>query len=282
MNSRFTRCNPAVNPLSIDTRAMFLFIFLLAVSSECGAQLYMYGGPMSYRRAPIKRSPMEALERLRAPAARYYPQMDYLEEGANSVYALPPQWTDTAALYNEEQPMNDEDEYDYQASVVRPVYQGPVETYPEPEPELPSDVMSYNDLMNGYYMNAPPPEMPLWMERRSEKTATATTTTTAASTTATSQTGSAPTYQPEKKSVQSMVLPDPARQSSAPSGDEGQKEVPLFRPLHNSQRSTEWTNEQQKSAIPMLKQMIQGLQKQQQQKKSTDPLLEELNSLKKA
>ncbi|XP_055943154.1 uncharacterized protein LOC129972876 [Argiope bruennichi] len=307
---------------------MFVLLFLISLSSDTCHSQYVYGGIVPYDpryavRRPVRRSAIEALERLRLPVARYFPQVDTQVASApfpwrpSDMYALPAQWSDEYVPTVEEDETTDYGNYDYEnAYRPQPVYAE--EVYPqEVEPEMPEGGPLYNDLMSSYLMEVPErPEMFENVQRRSgvaepvhldrvleanEKASgtTAVSTTSAPSPSTTTQASqqqvqvTAVPASPEKKNVKSLVVPDVMPEAVPDSEsswrDLGQKEEPLFRPLQNSQR-TVWSemdlsplsrakNTQNKSPIPLLKQMIQSGVKNSEG--ARDPLLEELTNLKK-
>ncbi|GFY69249.1 uncharacterized protein TNIN_377481 [Trichonephila inaurata madagascariensis] len=295
---------------------MLLLLFLLSVSSETCHSQYVYGGVVPYdphyaARRPVRRSAIEALERLRLPVARYFPQVDTQVAPApypwttGDLYALPPQWTDDFAPTVDEDEGGDYDNYEYENNYrSQPAYAEEIYRQEE-EPEESDSGPMYNDMMASYLMGVPEtrerPDMFENVQRRSQpepialpqasdnnKVAAPVTGAPAASTT---QAPLPPPVQmtavpssPEKKNVKSLVVPDAAPAANSNSWREvGQKEEPLFRPLQNSQR-TVWSerdnsplhrakNTQNKSPIPLLK--------QKQGPMARDPLLEELTNLKK-
>lgn len=325
---------------------MFLLLFFLSFSSELCHSQVVYSRMVPYdpryvlHRPPVRRSAMEALERLRMPVTRYFPQVDSQVASApyqppayplsgyqlssDDIYALPPQWTDE---FVQQLPERSDDENDY----VNYEYDGPVyrppsyadEIYAPPEPAVepePSD-NAYNDFMVNYFLEGSEPldavvqpeqfdlqrrsEVPEVRERnqgviplsrileasKNSNNTEKSETTQAPSASVPSQVPpqvqmTAVPSAPEKKEIKSLVLPAPVadvqEEREEPWRSFGQKEEPLFRPLQNSQRTT-WDvltrakNSVQKRPIPLLKKMIQN----SQQKKISDPLTEELKSLKK-
>ncbi|GFR02614.1 uncharacterized protein TNCT_149141 [Trichonephila clavata] len=307
---------------------MLLLLFLLSVSSETCHSQYVYGGVVPYdphytARRPVRRSAIEALERLRLPVARYFPQVDTQVAPApypwatGDLYALPPQWTDDFPPSLDEDEGGDYDNYEYESNYrSQPAYAEEIYRQEE-EPEVSDSGPMYNDLMAGYLMGVPETreraDMFENVQRRSQPEPIALpqasdNSKVAAPVTVVNGVPAAPTTQaplpppvqmtavpssPEKKNVKSLVVPDAAPAANSNSWREvGQKEEPLFRPLQNSQR-TIWSerdnsplnrakNTQNKSPIPLLKQMIQsGTQQQKQETMARDPLLEELTNLKK-
>ncbi|GFT32451.1 uncharacterized protein NPIL_103111 [Nephila pilipes] len=231
------------------------------------------------------------------------------------LYALPPQWTDDFAPVMDEDEGGDYDNYEYETNYrSQPAYAEEIYRQEE-DPEVSDGGPMYNDLMSGYLMGVPenrersdmfdnvqrrsqPEPIPLPQASDNNKAAAAGTPTTEAPAAPTTQAPLPPPVQmtavpssPEKKNVKSLVVPDAVPVANSDSWrDVGQKEEPLFRPLQNSQR-TVWSerdmsplnrakNTQNKSPIPLLKQMLQnGVQHQQPM--ARDPLLEELTNLKK-
>lgn len=317
---------------------MFLFLFLLSYTATemCKAQVISsqiipYDPRYMIRRPPpVRRSAMDALERMRLPVSRYFPQVDtqiasapYLPPLApystyqltpDDINALPPQWTEELIQQLPER-NDDYDTYeDYEsANDFAPVYRigYPDELYPQ-------DQDSYNDLMVNYVLGEAPVNDPRQAEifeiqRRGQpesipiadvleanKNSTANGTAvvaTVSSTNVPSDSSSArPQVQmtavpasPEKKEIKSMLIPEPIsdlEESWPKVEDRGQKEVPLFRPRQNSQQ-TKWSaleeqlsrakNSNFKSPIPIIKRMIQ----RGSLVPESDPLMEQLNSLKK-
>ncbi|XP_035208251.1 uncharacterized protein LOC118182970, partial [Stegodyphus dumicola] len=164
---------------------MFVLFFFLYFSPDlCNSQM-VYSRVMPYdpryiihRSPPVRRSAMEALERLRLPVTRYFPQVDTQAASApyqapiapltgyqltsEDIYALPPQWTDD---FVQQLPERNEDEadygnYEYEGS-LNPVYRAayPSDVYAqEPmEPEA-GDGNLYNDLMVNYLMGDSDPK----------------------------------------------------------------------------------------------------------------------------
>ncbi|XP_054709991.1 uncharacterized protein LOC129219728 [Uloborus diversus] len=323
---------------------MFLLLFFLSFTSDvCHSQMaYRRMVPYDPRyvmhRPPVRRSPMDALERLRLPMARYFPEVDTQIASApyqppvaplssyqlspEDIYALPPQWTEDFVPERVEEEAdygNYEYESPFNAPVYRPATYGDEIYAPEPIMESePSDGNLYNDLMVNYLLNDNEPKEPMdqseiyGMQRRSsldsnnKEGVISLSNVLEANKNATSSASgnftlvpaapipSQPTPQvqvtavpssAEKKEIKSLVIPVPTAGNPDETEDvwrvQGQKEEPLFRPLQNSQKTT-WAamtrakNSQQKSPIPLLKQMIQSGQK----KNSFDPLTEELNDLK--
>ncbi|CAL1278323.1 unnamed protein product, partial [Larinioides sclopetarius] len=307
------------------TSNMLVLLFFLALSSDVCHSQYVYGGIVPYDprytiRRPVRRSAIEALERLRLPVARYFPQVDTQVASApfpwrpSDLYALPAQWPDDYVPSVDEDETTDYGNYEYESAYrPQPVYAE--EVYPqEVEPDMSDGSPLYNDLMSSYLMEVPErPDMFENIQRRSDVTepvslnkvleangkaagTTPESTTSGPSPSTTTQASkqqvqvTAVPASPEKKNVKSLVMPDAVADSSKDLWrDEGQKEEPLFRPLQNSQR-TVWSeldpsplsrakNTQNKSPIPLLKQMIQNGAKNSES--ARDPLLEELTNLKK-
>ncbi|KAF8788216.1 hypothetical protein HNY73_009747 [Argiope bruennichi] len=158
---------------------MFVLLFLISLSSDTCHSQYVYGGIVPYDpryavRRPVRRSAIEALERLRLPVARYFPQVDTQVASApfpwrpSDMYALPAQWSDEYVPTVEEDETTDYGNYDYEnAYRPQPVYAE--EVYPqEVEPEMPEGGPLYNDLMSSYLMEVPErPEMFENVQRRS-------------------------------------------------------------------------------------------------------------------
>ncbi|PRD32208.1 UNVERIFIED_CONTAM: hypothetical protein NCL1_21208 [Trichonephila clavipes] len=175
MVNSFT-CLTRENEIHHRISAMLLLLFLLSVSSETCHSQYVYGGVVPYdphyaARRPVRRSAIEALERLRLPVARYFPQVDTEVAPApypwttGDLYALPPQWTD-------EEEGGDYDNYEYESNYrSQPAYAEEIYRQEE-EPEVSDSGPMYNDMMASYLMGGPEtrerPDMFENVQRRSQ------------------------------------------------------------------------------------------------------------------
>ncbi|GIY82650.1 hypothetical protein CDAR_485771 [Caerostris darwini] len=245
-------------------KTMLLLLLVLSVSWDLCHSQYVYGGvvPRYNARRPVRRSAIEALERLRLPVAHYFPQVDTQVASApwppSDMYALPPQWSDD--LIQAEEDPADYTNYEYDALYRPPVYAE--EVYPqEVEPEGPP---YYNDLVSSYLMEVP--EVFENVQRRNEGPGPVALNKVFAandreSVSTTSVAPPAPTPQqppqqqvqmtavpasPEKKNVKSLVVPDapPSKRRAMLGGTTwGRKRSPCSAPSKAARRPSgaKWT-----------------------------------------
>ncbi|XP_015904514.1 uncharacterized protein [Parasteatoda tepidariorum] len=212
---------------------MLVLLFLLSTWSEmCHSQIvYM----PRYVVRPVRRSAMEALERLRLPVTRYFPQVDtqavpYQSGPTFMTGDVPPnQWVDDYAPAEDEE--GDYINYEYRD------YRPPTQYGEEVYAQEPSDV--YNNLMDRYLMEQPKEDMFDVPRRRNEDHLPEPQNATTAAPTQKVQMTAVPPA-PEKKDMKSLVVPD-QRAEEREEDVSGQKEEPLFRPLQSSQK-TKWNN----------------------------------------